>query len=259
MIIEYKSISVYFTDEGEGKVIVLLHGFLSSSTMWNSLVPELRKKNRIISIDLLGHGHTECLGYIHSMELMADAVSAVLSHLKIIQLSIIGHSLGGYVALAFAEKHPKKIKGICLMNSTAEEDSPERVKLRNRAIKVSKTNYVDLVKVSIRNLFRPKNLSIYSEEIKALKKEALKTPLQGYIAAQEGMKIRKNREIILQSRNFKKMMIISRKDPVLEYHTLIKQAKKAKIEIVEFPDGHMPYIENRSNFLQAIMHFIENI
>lgn len=259
MIVEYKSISVYFTDDGEGQVVVLLHGFLSNSTMWNSFIPELRKKNRIISIDLLGHGKTECLGYIHSMELMADAVSAVLNSLKIKKFSIIGHSLGGYVALALAEKHPKKIIGLCLMNSTAEEDSPERMKLRNRAIKVSKTNFADLVKVSIPNLFRPKNISIYTEEIKTLKKEALKTSIQGYIATQEGMKIRKNREFILQSLNFKKMMIISRKDPVLEYHTLIKQANRAKMKIVEFPDGHMPHIENRGNFLQSIAHFIENI
>jgi len=259
MIIEYKSIPIYYTDDGEGSVVVLLHGFLSNSTMWSDLVLKLNQKKRIICIDLLGHGRTDCLGYIHSMELMAEAVSAVLNHLKIDLYSIIGHSLGGYVALALVEKHPKKIEGLCLMNSTAEEDSPEKRKLRTRAIEVAKKNYKDLVKVSISNLFRLKNKVIFSKEIEILRVEALKTSIQGYIAAQEGMKIRKNREILLKSSAYKKMMIISRKDPVLEYYTLIKQAKKANVKIVEFPDGHMTHIENRRNFLRHIVRFIENI
>jgi len=259
MILEYKSIPIYYTDEGEGPVIVLLHGFLSNSTMWRDVVFKLNQKNRIICVDLLGHGQTGCLGYIHTMELMADTVFAVIHHLKIKRFSVIGHSLGGYVALALVEKHPKKIEGLCLMNSTAEEDSSEKIKLRTRAIEVAKINYKDLVKISISNLFRPKNRIIFSEEIKTLRNEALKTPLQGYIAAQEGMKIRKNRETLLQSSIYKKMMIISRKDPVLEFNTLIKQAKKANIKIIEFPDGHMTHIENRRNFLRIIVHFIENI
>lgn len=257
MILEYKSIPVYYTDEGNGPVIVLLHGFLSNTTMWCDVIYELNDKNRIICIDLLGHGQTGCLGYIHTMELMADTVFAVIHHLKINRFSVIGHSLGGYVALALVEKHLKKIEGLCLINSTAEEDSSERKKLRTRSIEVAKTNYKELVKISISNLFRPKNRIIFSEEIKTLRKEALKTPLQSYIAAQEGMKIRKNREILLKSSIYKKMMIISRKDPVLEFHTLIKQAKSANIKIAEFPDGHMTHIENRRKFLRIVVHFIE--
>lgn len=87
------------------------------------------KKNRIICIDLLGHGHTGCLGYVHSMELMAETVEAVLKHLKITRSTFIGHSMGGYVALAFAEKNPDALRGLCLMNSTASPDTLEKKKI----------------------------------------------------------------------------------------------------------------------------------
>ena len=73
------------------------------------------------------------------------------------------------------------------------------------------------------------------------------------------MKIRKDREHVLQSSDFIRMIIISKKDPVLDYETLIKQAKNNTIKIVEFPDGHMSHIENESEFLIEIVHFIENI
>jgi len=257
MILQYKGINIFYTDDGKGYPIVFLHGFLENVTRWNPFIPELSKKNRIVCIDLLGHGKTDCLGYIHSMEAMADAVKAVLSHLKIVKSTIIGHSMGGYVALAFAEKYPKEIEGLCLMNSTASADNLERQTNRDRAILAVKQNYKAFVRIAIANLFRPKNRRIFSEEIKHVKKEALNMNVQGIIAALEGMKIRKERWHIFKNGSFRKFMIISKKDPVLDYATLINESKNSDIDIVEFPDGHMSYIENKELFLQNILHFID--
>jgi len=257
MILPYKGINIFYTDDGKGITIVLLHGFLENLTMWNPFIPELSKNNRIVCIDLLGHGKTDCLGYLHTMEVMADAVNAVLSHLKIGKSTIIGHSMGGYVALAFAEKYPKEIEGICLMNSTASADTLERQTNRDRAILTVKQNHKTFVRIAIVNLFRPKNKRIFSEEIKYVKKEGLNTPIQGIIAALEGMKIRKDRWQIFKNGSFRKFMIISKKDPVLDYTTLINESKNSDIDIVEFPDGHMSHIENKELFLQSILYFID--
>lgn len=258
MNLEYKGINIFYTDSGSGNTVVLLHGFLENSNMWTPFIPRLSKNNRVICIDLLGHGKTACLGYLHSMELMTECVNAVLQHLKIEKSTFIGHSMGGYVVLAFAEKKPDMVDGICLMNSTAEADHPERKKNRDRAIVAVKANYKLFVKMGIANLFRPKNRTIFSEDIKQITEEALQTPLQGIIAALEGMKIRKNREHILQNSKFKKMMMISKKDPVLEFDSLINQTKNTDVKIVEFADGHMSHIENKNDFLQNLVHFIEN-
>lgn len=257
MHLQHKNINIFYTDQGKGNAVVLLHGFLENSNMWTPFLPKLLKKNRVICIDLLGHGKTECLGYVHTMENMAEVVEAVLKHLKIKSAFLIGHSMGGYVSLAFAEQKPDSVKGLCLMNSTAAADSLEKRKHRNRAILAVKQNYKLFVKMAIANLFRPKNRRIFSEDIKQVKKEALLTPLQGIIAALEGMKIRKNREALLKNTQYKLMMIVSKKDPVLDYTSLINQTKNTNVKVVEFPDGHMSHIENKEFFLQSILHFIE--
>lgn len=259
MILHYKGINIFYTDQGQGEALVLLHGFLENTSMWDAFIPELTKKNRVICIDLLGHGKTGCLGYIHTMELMAEVVEAVLNNLKISNSVYVGHSMGGYVALAFAEKNPKAIKGLCLMHSTALADSDERKKNRDRGILAVKQNHKTFIRLAINNLFRPKNRIIFSEEIKQLKKDALKTPLQGIIAALEGMKIRKDRTDLLHFTSYKKMLILGKKDPVLDYTTLIDQVKKTNVELAVFPDGHMSHIENKDFFLQKIMYFIEKI
>ena len=253
MILEYKGIDFFYKDQGQGDVIVLLHGFLENCTMWTDLNQKLTKNNRVISVDLLGHGQTGCLGYVHTMEDMAEAVSYLLKHLKISRFTIIGHSMGGYVALALVEKQMEQINGLCLMNSSALADNAERKLNRDRAIVALKQNHKTFIRLAIANLFRPKNRTIFSKEIKQIRTEALKMPLQGIIAALEGMKIRKSRAFLLKSEKFKKLMIIGRKDPVLEYNTLIKQTQGAKIEIVEFPDGHMSHIENKKEFTYKII------
>lgn len=257
MILAHKGIDIFYTDQGKGQVVVLLHGFLENATMWNQIRPELSKKNRVICIDLLGHGQTGCLGYIHTMELMAEAVEAILHHLKIRRSIFIGHSMGGYVALAFAEKQPDALKGLCLLNSTAKADSQEKQKNRDRAIKAVKQNHKTFVRVSIPNLFRPKNRTVFSEEIKTLKKEALKTPAQGIVAALEGMKIRDHRDMLLHFSPYKKLLIIGKKDPVLVYDSLIDQVKGTEVEVVEFPDGHMSHIENYEECLFELQWFIK--
>ena len=190
---QYKNTSIAYTDTGKGKAIVLLHGFLENQKMWDKYIASFAKKNRVITIDLLGHGDTECLGYVHSMEDNAEAVHAVLSELRIRKAVFVGHSMGGYVALAFAELYPDAVKGLVLLNSTAKEDSPERKTNRDRAIKAVKQSYKGFVSMAIANLFSENNRERLVEEIELVKKEALKTPLQAIVASLEGMKIRKDR------------------------------------------------------------------
>ncbi|MBD0831017.1 alpha/beta fold hydrolase [Aestuariibaculum sediminum] len=259
MTIEYKNISIAYTDTGKGNAVVLLHGFLENKTMWEPFLPEFSKTHRIICIDLLGHGETGCLGYIHSMELMAENVLAVLNHLEINKATFIGHSMGGYVALTFAENYPDKMKGLCLMNSTAQEDSPDRKIGRDRAIEAVKQNHKTFIRIAVNNLFRPKNREIFSEKIQQVIQEALNTPLQGIIAALEGMKTRPNREHILELSGIDKLMIVSKKDPVLDYKNLINQTFNKPVKLVEFPDGHMSHIENMKEFSSTMMHFIEKL
>ena len=259
MILEHKGINIFYTDQGKGSAIILLHGFLENSTMWNPILPILTKKNRVICIDLLGHGKTDCLGYVHTMESMANAVEAVLKHLKLRKYYMIGHSMGGYVALAFADKNPNSLKGLCLMNSTYKSDDDERKLLRSRANKMVKTNFDNMVRMSFANLFSESSKIKYKAKFNLALKEALKTSVQGYIASQEGMLLRDDKFEMFKSLSCKKLIIIGEKDPVVDGEKLLKETENTSISTVVFSEGHMSHIENEAYFLQEIMYFIENI
>ncbi|QTE21273.1 alpha/beta fold hydrolase [Polaribacter cellanae] len=256
--IKFKNAKISFSDQGKGTAIVLIHGFLENSTMWKDIIPEISKRNRIITIDLLGHGKTDCIGYSHSMELFAETVEAVLKHLRIRKSILIGHSLGGYVALAFADKNPQKVKGLCLLNSTSNEDDNERKNLRLRANKMIQDNFTNMVRMSFLNLFGEESRQKFKEEMKSALHEALQTPIQGYIATQEGMRIRSNRNHILAENDFKKLIIVGEKDPVLNFKISINEAKKTNSEVVIFNNGHMSHIENKEELIKALKVFIKS-
>ena len=255
----YKNTKISFTDDGKGTAVVLLHGFLENKTMWDKYVSALSKNHRVITIDLLGHGETECLGYVHTMEDQADIIFAVLISLRIRKIVLVGQSMGGYVALAFAELYPDNVKGLFLLNSTSRADSDERKINRDRAIKAVKQNHTNFVRISISNLFSEDNREVLTKEIEKVKLQALKTPLQGIVASLEGMKIRKDREVLLHFAPYPIQLVLGKKDGVLIYDDTIDQIEGTKVELTTFPDGHMSHIENEKELKIALLDFLKKV
>ncbi|MFT5813851.1 MAG: pimeloyl-ACP methyl ester carboxylesterase [Psychroserpens sp.] len=256
MKLEYKNITINYTISGKGSTVVLLHGFLETIEMWNDFIPELSENHQVICIDLLGHGQTNCLGYVHTMEVMANAVFAVLIHHNVKQADFIGHSMGGYVALALAEKEPQLFKGLCLMNSTFEADDDQRKLLRTRANTIAQTNYENLVRMSFANLFTPESRASYKQNYEDALSLALQINVQGYIAAQEGMKLRPNRFEVYKNLKGKKVLINGKKDSLINGKKLKDQIKNTNINFKELSGGHMSHIENKSELTYIIKHFI---
>jgi len=255
----YKNTTISYTDDGKGIAVVLLHGFLENKTMWGPYILALSKKYRIITIDLLGHGQTDPMGYVQTMEDNADAVQAVLSELRIRKVVIGGHSMGGYVALAFAELYPEQVRGVMLINSTSLADSDERKSNRDRAICTVKHNYINFVSLSIANLFSEDNRERLADVIEEVKQQALKTPLQGVVASLEGMKIRNDREVLLHFAPYPILLVLGKKDPVLNYDESIGQIENTDVKLVTFNDGHMSPIENREELIEALLLFLKGI
>ena len=255
--IKFKSINVAFTDDGKGKAVVFLHGFLASKEMWKPFATELSKTQRVITIDLLGHGNTDCLSYVHTMEEMAEAVEAVLHHLKLKKYFLVGHSLGGYVSLALAENNPDNLKGLVMFHSSAKADSKQKKTDRGRAIKIIKKNTKVFINEAVPNLFNTQ-YKPYKRGITQIKKLALKTSKQGIIAALEGMKDRIDREIILKFAPYPVLYIIGEKDNVLPYEDLIAQAKLPENSsfLLLKKVGHMGFIESKQETYKAIKGFV---
>lgn len=250
---------IRYADVGKGRAIVLLHGFLESLEVWfgNGFAQELAKNYRVIAIDLPGHGKSECIGYVHRVERMAQIVKDVMDQLNLRRYTIVGHSMGGYVALAFAEKYKEQLTGLCLFHSSALPDSEAKKMDRERAIRIVKKSPQKYTNALIMNLFALANVRYYKNEIQWLKRMAAKTKLQGIVACLEGMKIRKNRENVLRYAAFPVLIIAGNRDNVIPYDTLVAQSQlpvDCRFLGLE-KTGHMGFLESKEICLKKLKAF----
>lgn len=254
----FRNERVQFLDKGKGRVVVLLHGFLGSCEIWSSTIEDLSRSYRVIAIDLPGHGGTPSFGYAHSMEMMARCVKTVLDSLKLKKYVLAGHSMGGYVALAFAELFPDHLKGLCLFHSTAYPDSEEKKKDRSRAIDIVRSNKNLYTKNTIQNLFASKNLRYMKEEISFANAIAKKTSKRGIVAALIGMRDRPGRDIILGMMEYPIMMVIGEHDNVLNAAQLLEQSKMIRNRTVLYleHDGHFGFLESPRQCNRALRSFL---
>lgn len=144
------------SEQGE-RCVVLLHGYLESLLVWEEFVPLLYKRVRVVTLDLPGHGISEVKGEVHTMEFLADTVADGLRALGIKRCTLVGHSMGGYVALAFLERHPEMLDGLVLLSSTPNADTPEKAENRRREIALVQAGKKDaLARVAPAAGFAPK-------------------------------------------------------------------------------------------------------
>lgn len=255
----YKKAKIYYSASGRGRALVLLHGFMENRSMWNKFAAVLSKRYRVVCIDLPGHGQSDCLGYVHTMEEMADAVMGVLRRLRIRRASMVGHSMGGYVALAFGDRYPDALARLCLFFSHAAADSPEKKKNRRQAIQLVKQNHRSFIRKSFPRLFRHSFRTQYPEIVKAALTLALQTSIQGLVAALEGMRIRPSREIILKFSPWPVYVLAGHRDPVLPIKEIQRQMQLGERTkgFVIHEAGHMGHIETPEKCLQLLWEFME--
>lgn len=258
-VAEYKKIKVRYSDTGKGRVLVLLHGFLCSHEVWSEFVKKLSKKFRVIAIDLPGHGETPSIGYYHSMELLAQSVKAVLDKAGVRRYVIAGHSMGGYVTLAFADLYPENVSGLCLFHSTSYADSEEKKKERERVITLVKREHKHYVAEVVTSLFAPENIAKIPAEIEKLKGIAGKITKQSIINSLEGMKERKSRDLILKFATFPVLFIVGKKDSVINFETMYAQMALCKFPSVLMLEnsGHMGFYEAPKETVKELSKFTD--
>lgn len=248
-----------FEVKGYGSPVVLLHGYLENLKMWEKISDELSGDHQVILLDLPGHGKSENVDEIHTMELMAKKVKQTLDYLEIIKPIIVGHSMGGYVTLAFAELFPDDIKSFILLNSTSFSDSPEKKEQRLKAVETAEKNLDTLIKMSIPSLFAEDNLKNLKSEIEFTKELARETSLQGVTAALKGMRLRPDRSFLLEEFKGEIGIIIGKHDKAINPEAFKKGIpKKENISVVELETGHMAHLEAPEQTIGFIKNFTEN-
>lgn len=256
----YKNGNLCYRDEGEGKTIVLLHGYLESLHTWNLLYEELTSNYRVIAMDLPGHGGSLSNQASISMDDMAEAVDFVIQLCGVRSFYLIGHSMGGYVALAYANKYIEKLKGLCLLHSAPFADTEEKRNNRDREIKLVQQDKKELlVHTNIPKMFATDNVEHMQDWLEYAKAIANQTDSQGIIGALEGMKKRRDQTLFLAKLPIPLLVILGKKDNYIDYDAFMKNVKlPAKAHVVSLENaGHMGFYEENEKVLEEIEAFVE--
>lgn len=230
---------------GNGKEnLVLLHGFMENLFVWDHLVENLSSDFKIIKIDLPGHGQSKIYDEVHRMEFMAEKVNEVIENLHIRAFHIIGHSMGGYVSLAFATLFPEKLKSLTLFFSSFLADTEDKKDIRQRSLRVIKENFKTYVNAGVPNFFGPFEKEKLHNEIQLAKEIALSTPEEGALAAMKGMILRTDKTDVINNFNNRILVIAGKHDPAVPTESLIKKLpNKENIRSYVLDCGHNGQLE----------------
>lgn len=257
MKLKYKGINIFFETKGKGKSLILLHGFLHSSTMWKNYSEEWQREFQVVSIDLPGHGKSGVVKDI-SIEEMAEIVDLILEKLKIQTCTIIGHSMGGYTALAFAELFPDKLKKIILLHSSAYADTAEVKKKRNLWLKIIDKHPAMFVRNVTEFLYSKDNLLKFKNIVEKDIEEAKEVGYAGYAEAIKAMRDRPDRTKVFQS-GIPTYIIAGKYDKVIEKDVSEKQMNLIKNGKGDFLENvaHMGFVEDTENCFNLLNEFIK--
>lgn len=251
-LFQFNESSIYYQISGVGEPVVLLHGFLEDSSIFHTIIPELHAHHfQTIVIDLPGHGKSTFDKNYCSMPFMADSINALLNSLNLNPTFIVGHSMGGYVALSLCNlrKHLK----IVLLHSNFWADSELKQADRNRVIDVVVKNKNLFIQEAIPNLFAPGNKIIFHQEILVLIDQAKKMNASNIIASTQGMRDREHHY------NFAETNVIAiiqgNDDPIISNQILeaelAKIQNKPKVFYIQ-NCGHMGFIEKPNEIINCL-------
>ena len=259
--IEIDGRTVHYRDEGRNnnKTLVLLHGFLQSLDVWSSYVLSYMNSMRIITIDLPGHGLTANFCDVHTMDFMAKIVKEVLQHAGVDQCVMVGHSMGGYVSLAFAEKYPYSLRGLGLINAHAMADDAAHRVYREQVCAQVMDNRASFIVDFVPNLFHPDRRGALYQDIKDLKDQGLETSTEAIIAAQRGMKERPSRMEILEKLEVPVLLVYGKEDNRIPLEIAVTQAMFPRHTEMLLLDkvGHMAFMEEREYVKPRIKNFVD--
>ena len=247
---------IAYYKEGIGNVVVLLHGFPMDKNIWLDLIPVLSSNHQVIAIDIPGLGNSKAhtLNAIHTI---ADQIHDVLQHEQVGKAVFVGHSMGGYIALAYSKRYSKMVKGLSLVHSTLNADTEEKKIMRLKIIDlIKKGGTKAFLRELFPSLFAADNRIIFKLECETLYNRHQTVSPASLIALYEAIMHRQNYTETTWN-EFPMQWIIGEQDQLLDPKDLIAQALQSDKSFVSlYPNcGHMSMIENRAQFEKDILEF----
>lgn len=246
---------------GEGKPLLLLHGFAEDATIWTNQIKFLSSRHKLILPDLPGSGISkEYLPALSTtIEDFAMLINEIIMAEKIEQFSFLGHSMGGYVALAYAELFPEMLNGFGLIHSTAYADSAEKKEIRTRSIEfIEKHGSLPFLETMIPGLYSDPFIREHKDVIQNHISMANSFNLHVFAAYYEMMKNRPDRRLVLESFTKPILFIIGTEDKAVFLKDSLEQSHLPVDPHIEILDGvgHMGMIEVPDKVNKALENFM---
>lgn len=250
-----------YSDGGEGPVLVFIHGFCEDYSIWNNIAEDLISDYRILQVDCIGFGNStpgDSFGF--SMREQAAALDELLSLLKIDHAVFIGHSMGGYISLCLLSIHPELFKGMVLVHSTADSDTPERKENRNKTIQLVERSPQVFIREFYYNLFAPHRKNEFEREIGVFREKANCILSTSIIGTLKGLRDRENTIELLRNSSIHKLIVAGRYDLLIPVNQLKKLAEYCFCDYDELENsGHMGFLEEPQNLHSVIKNWLKKI
>ncbi len=262
---QYFNTTISYRIEGSGEPIVLLHGFGEDSNIWDDQVNQLKEKYLVIIPDIPGSGRSTMLEGLSQAITLGDyavCIQALLLHEKITECFFFGHSMGGYITLAFVELYPNLVKGFGLVHSSAFADNEEKKQNRQKGIEMMEQyGAAAFLKNTIPNLFGENFKKAHPEVVNKLIEASAQfstIACQQYYTA---MMNRPDRHLVLKNSKVPVLFIAGTEDVAVPINDVLEQSKLPAISYIHVLDGvgHMGMVEAPGKITQYLDEFVNQL
>lgn len=251
-----------YEDVGQGLPVVLIHGYPLSREIWKPQAEAISKHYRLITPDLRGHGNSEATPGPYTMDLLADDIAMLIDGLQIAEPIVLGGlSMGGYVAMAFARRHPERLAGLFLTATRADADTEAGKEGRRKTITTVQEacSVRPVIESMLPKLLAPGTYAKNPALVLEVEKIMEKTSLAGVINAQLGMIERHDSYDTLRDLEIPGLMIFGDQDQIIPEEAAFRTgATFADAAIATIKNaGHLLNMEQPEEFNQILLEWLE--
>lgn len=259
----YEGSNLFYRKSGTGPSVLLLHGFGEDGSVFETIIDKLKQHATLLIPDLPGSGKSALLKVSpFTIDSMAHAMKAILDQEQVSSCIILGHSMGGYIALAMAELFPGLLKGMGLIHSTAYADSPERIQKREQAIAfIDSKGASAFLQTSLPGLFSSEFRETHPEKIQALIESGKSFSKEALIAYYRAMIQRPDRTQVLKKLECPVLLVLGNQDELIPVKDLLLQSTLLQKPFVHqiASAGHMSMLETPDELAGTIQDFISKV
>jgi pimeloyl-ACP methyl ester carboxylesterase len=259
-IIQSSGFRIYTKVEGTGKPVLLLHSLWGSQALFDSLAGYLAQEYKVIRLDFPGHGNSPSYPGDFTFVEFAPIIDQILDQLNIEEkITLVGHSMGGFAALAYSEKYSNKVASLCLIHSLAQKASPSSIVQRMRQAELIRQNRKKLLlQYANESNFAPGNSRKFPEYFHQLELISNLVTDQGALSAIYAINSREDGLTFLSKAGFPILIVIGEKDKIYDPSEQLREHENIPgSEVLILSDsGHMGFCEEEETFNKNLRSFL---